>query len=485
MSLMGALAAGSLAAQEASGPAPEGPVPAELHEPEEQTARPTPGAPTVSLARAVELALEGNFGLLSAVDQLEAARLRETAARSQFYPRLTPTYRRGEADDHSLDVQASQALPWSGAALSASGAFNAVPGADPLLRRSSTLTLRFTQPLLRGFGPTATYFDLVNSRRGREGQERALDQARQQLAVEVVEAFYQVIRQRQLLEVSRGSLERSQQLLASSEARVRVGLASRLDVLRAQLEAAQAQEGMVAAQAALETGLERFRVLLGCPPTDPLEPEAVTLREGADAPLEPLEVLLGRAAEHRSELHESRDQIRDAERQLALARQTLLPRLDFNVELGRVGLGPSFSDSWRNGSQRVTVFLSTSYPLQRSAERSQKAVSELEAASRRRSHRQREYLVEAEVRAAVRALERLRKSIELQRQAVELARQQRRLATLRYQRGLESNFDVVDAERRQVLARSALVSLLADYQVGRAQLARATGTLDPAREFAP
>jgi outer membrane protein TolC len=98
--------------------------------------------------------------------------------------------------------------------------------------------------------------------------------------------------------------------------------------------------------------------------------------------------------------------------------------------------------------------------------------------------RLREYEIEAEVRAALRDLERIRKSVELQRKAVDLAEQQQRLATLRYQRGLASNFDVVDAEGSLVTARTALVSLLTEYQVARMELLRATGTLDVEREFA-
>jgi outer membrane protein TolC len=62
---------------------------------------------------------------------------------------------------------------------------------------------------------------------------------------------------------------------------------------------------------------------------------------------------------------------------------------------------------------------------------------------------------------------------------VDIAEQQHRLATLRYQRGLASNFDVVEAEGSLVLARSALVNLLAAGRVARLELQRVTGTLDP------
>ena len=87
------------------------------------------------------------------------------------------------------------------------------------------------------------------------------------------------------------------------------------------------------------------------------------------------------------------------------------------------------------------------------------------------------------MRSAVREIVRIRKSVQLQKQAVEVAAQQRRLATLRYERGLASNFDVVDAEGSLVLARSALVGLLASYKVALVELKRVTGTLDVATEF--
>ncbi|HET8647543.1 MAG TPA: TolC family protein, partial [Vicinamibacteria bacterium] len=112
-----------------------------------------------------------------------------------------------------------------------------------------------------------------------------------------------------------------------------------------------------------------------------------------------------------------------------------------------------------------------------------KALADLALTGTRRSLRQRELEVEAQVRSAVRELEQVRKSVELQQQAVDIAQQQLRLATLRYQRGLASNFDVVDAESSLVVARSALVSLLARYRVARFELLKATGELDVRTEF--
>jgi outer membrane protein TolC len=429
----------------------------------------------------VGIALKKNYGLLSSADGVESARINYSAARAQFHPQLVPSYSRASGES-SFALEASQRLPWTGGSLSASALMRSLPGADLAVTRSTGMQLVLRQPLLRGFGPNSAHYALRNSRRAQQSQERAFELGRQRLAVDVARSFYQIVQQRQLLAVSRQSLQRSESLLKASEARLAVGLVSKLDVFRAELQASQAQDAMVRSQAALETALEQFRVLMGLSPTEPLEPEAVDLREDLAGDAEPLEALLDRARSRRLELQEGRDQIDDAQRSASLARQNLLPQLDLNLGFTRGGLGTTFTNAFTS-DRRVDVFLSASYPVERSSERASRAVAEIEVAARTRGVRQQELEVEGEVRAALRELERIRKSVDLQRKGVQVAEQQRRLATLRYQRGLASNFDVVDAEGSLVLARSALVNLLTSYQTARIELMRVTGGLDIDTEF--
>jgi outer membrane protein TolC len=448
----------------------------------ERLVGPTPGVPTIALGQAVRLAIEQNFNLLNSGDSLAASRYQESATRAQFLPELTPVFQRqGERSLYGLDV--AQRLPWTGGTLTATGRYTSEPTADTPFPKTTDLRLLLTQPLLRGFGPNATYFDLRNATRARIGQERSLALARQRLAVEIAAAFYAVIAQRQLLEVARQSLERTEGLLESSKARLEVGLASKLDVYRAELQAAQARDSMVRSESGLETALERFRGLLALPPGDPIEPEAAALPDVASDSLEPTEVLVSRALQTRLELSEARDQVGDAERAQSLARQNLLPQLDVNVSVSQLGFGGSFDDAWTAGDRRVELFLSASYPLQQAAARASRAVAQLQVGARERGVQQLELQVEQEVRQARRDLEQIKKSVDLQRQAMDVAVQQRRLAVLRYQRGLGSNFDVVDAESSLVTARSALVQLLTTYAVARLDLKRTTGTLDVEADF--
>src|SRR5262249_9440995 len=156
--------------------------------------------------------------------------------------KLTPSYSRNGSDSQTTKLDLFQRMPWTGATLEVAGELQSTPVLDastslPIgVTRSSSLHLTLSQPLLRGFGPNATYFDLRNSRRARQDQERSFELSRQRLAIDIANAFYQVVKQRQLLGVARQSYERSRKLRDASENRMKVGLASKLDVLRADLQ---------------------------------------------------------------------------------------------------------------------------------------------------------------------------------------------------------------------------------------------------------
>ena len=266
----------------------------------ERVVGPTEGAPTMSLTAAVRLALERNFGLLDSVDAVNATRWLEKAALGQFFPTVTPVFQRS-GDRTVFGVDFAQTLPWTGGTVSATGRYLTEPTVDAPFPKTTDLRLLLSQPLLRGVGPNATFFQLTNARRAVQGQERSLALSKQRLAVEVAAAFYAVIAQRQLLDVAGQSLERTETLLKSSEARLQVGLASKLDVFRAELQAAQASDSMVRSRSALASALERFRELLALPPDDPVEPEAAPLPDARDD-FEPVEALVRRALDTRLEL---------------------------------------------------------------------------------------------------------------------------------------------------------------------------------------
>jgi len=439
----------------------------------------------LSLEEAVKLALVNNLNLLSTVDVVHGAQISENLAESRFNFKVTPSYARGVGQQSIVDqrfgLEVSKLLPFG---TTVTGSYRADATNNELGNfNNSNLSLGIAQPLLRGFGTKATEFELENSRRNLQGADRNLELARQRLAVDVVASYYNIVRQQGFVEVAEKSLDRNKELLRASEARLKVGLASKLDVFRAELQLSQAEEALISRREALELAVDGFKFNLGLGPHERISLEMV---EPEYQPVEiDVDALTRTALQKRIELREEKDRIGDARRSLAISKQNLLPVLDLNVRYEQRGIGDSLYNSFNFQDSALNVFLSTSYALDRSAENASFALSQIDIDARRRSLKLVEYNIANEVRAAARNVERVGKSILLQERNIDFAEKQLRLATLRYQRGLASNFDIIDAENSFLQARNNYVSLVADYHVSQMQLKRVTGTLDIEREFAP
>jgi outer membrane protein TolC len=446
---------------------------------------PSPAARVLTLEEAVKLALVENLNLQSSVDVVQGAMVGENLAESRFNFKVTPTYERGFGESSLLDqgvgVEVSKLLPFG---TTITGGLRSDWASSELANaNASAFSMRVTQPLLRGFGKKVTEYDLVNSRRNLQSSERNLELAKQRLAVDVVSSYYNIVRQAGLADVARKSLERNKELLRASEARLEVGLASKLDVFRAELQLSQAEDAAIYRKEALELALDSFKFNLGLAPTDDValemtEPEYQPVTVDIDA-------ATALALQNRVEVREESDRIHDAQRSLSVSKQNLLPQVDLNLRYDRRGVGDSFTSSFNFIDNVFNFYLSTSYPLDRSSENASYAMTQIDLGARRRQLKIVEYNIANEVRAAARNVERIGKSIVLQERNTDFAEKQLRLATLRYQRGLASNFDIIDAENNLIQARSNYVSLVSDYHVAQIELKRVTGTLDVDTEFAP
>jgi outer membrane protein TolC len=441
-------------------------------------------ARVLSVEEAVRLALANNISLQDTVDSVYGAQISQDLAESRFHVKLTPSFAGGfgsqVGEDRRYGFEASKLLPY-GATVTANASSDFARNELTSLT-ASNLSFTLTQPLLRGFGPKATQFDLENAKRTRESSQRNLEVTRQRLAVEVVASYYDIVRQEGLIDVAEKSVERSRELLRASEARLKVGLASQLDVFRAELLLSQAEESLINREEARELAMDTFKFNLG------LDPQEEVYLEMVEPDYQPVTLDLDAqtqlALNNRLEIREERDRINDSARSLSVSRQNLLPQLDLNVRYERLGWGNTFRDSFELNDDAFGVFLSTSYTLDQATERASVAQSQLDLSARRRSVQLMEYNVTREVRAACRNVERIGKSIVLQEKNIDFAEKQLRLASLRYQRGLANNFDIIDAENNLISARSSYVSLISDYNVALIELKRVTGALDLHETFA-
>jgi len=361
--------------------------------------------------------------------------------------------------------------------------------------RDTGYTLSVSQPLFRGFG-ASTAAERALTKRSIVTATRSASDARRQLIVNTAESYFAVLRQRRQLENANRVLDRARHLHVASDARARVGMATELDVLRADLLTARAESSAAMAQEQLESAGDALNVLLGRRLDEPLSIEETEL---SDEALDALELgpgsavsgsdgadvaarLAQSAMSSRLDVIEAWDRVQDARKSESIARWNLLPATAFTMTYTQRGLGtpPSedlfgpFLNGWRFG-------VTSSYSVDRSTERVAMATTNLAVRAAEQDARELEDRVRSEVRQALRAWQRGKATVDIQSKAVALAERQLRLSQLRYDRGVAGNFDVVDAENLLFQAETDLDAARVERALAGINLRKVAGLLDPSK----
>ncbi len=448
-------------------------------------------ADALDLRDAIAEALQHSPQLSPSDDAAEAAAIQRELARSQYRPTVTPSLNTASApsglSQQGLGLAVSQQLPTGGRVQASVSSMRYGSGETAL--HDASYTFGISQPILAAFGPGARA-EVKTAERAVDSATRRLADARQRLVVSAAQAYYAVVRQRRGVELGDRALERAVTLVEMSEARARVGLSTQLDVLRAKLLESQARAGLLRDRDGLEGASEDLNVLLGRRPDSPiavvgdLAADLRTLEQAtgrsADAPVAATGTLADDALRDRLDVRNARAQLADARWNVSVANWNLLPQMNLDVSYTGHGIGSSagafagFPNGWRVG-------VSTTYSLDRGQAAAAAALADIGIRQAEREVTDTEERAVADVRAAARSISRAAGAVELQQSALQLATEQRELATLRYERGLADNLEVIDAETTVFQAETALLGAEVDRILAFVSLERAAGTLNPDR----
>jgi len=236
-------------------------------------------------------------------------------------------------------------------------------------------------------------------------------------------------------------------------ARQRGGLASKLDVLRAQTEVATTQaeyEGTTRRRVDLENALA---VLLG------QTPEVFSLAMQAIAPVVPPPVPIGLP----SDLLERRPDVAEAERllmarnaEIGVAKAAYFPSIKL---IGGIGYESNDLQTLLNRDSMIWALGASLAQPVFDGGRISANVQRVEAAYKENLAAYQERLLVAfgEVESALAGLRILQLQAEAQARAVDSAEEATRLATVRYKSGLVEFLDVLDAQRTSLQAQRQLV----------------------------
>ncbi len=434
-------------------------------------------ADTLSLDDAIQLALTQNTQLQSTRESVTSANIALESAKSQFNIQIRPDIsgllQSGDNVEQRYGVQLGKKFAIGG---------DLGWQANTRIDQSSTdsyrteLTLSYTQPLLKGRGTLATTAEVTAAERRTRSQYRALLLAQQQLLINVATAYYGILRDQLLLEANQRAVERARLLLQAAEAKLKVGMASKMDVFRSELQVLTAESGLVDAEESLHNTRQRLNILLG---TD-LNAEFTLSTPMTCEPVEMLDqdALVQQAFDTRLEMQDVYENLQEAEQRLQIARQNQYPPLDLSVHYTVSGEGNGFQESLDLNDTSWGAGVNTSFDFNFTRQQGAYQQAQLAYNGAARAIEAKEQDILLEVLRAINSVRQAQARIALQEQSVIQAEKQLELAELRYKKGLSDNLDVIDAEEAVLKAKTGYYSAVVQHILAKLTLKHVTGALD-------
>jgi outer membrane protein TolC len=459
-----------------------------------------PATMQLSLAEAIQIALQANLRLQIAGLDRNIAEALVPAARAKFHPvpgfdaeagevRLIDALSgfiddddRGggtlENDSQSVSPFVRQELPTGGTLTLSSQLLRDSLSADPDDTSESAFfdgdtyfsgsTLVLVQPLLRGGSVYVARREILDAEYNLGVAEAQLRAEILQVTADVKQAYYNAILAKRLIEVSEAALARDRHLLEASEALFSAGRASRRDVLSAEIRISDDESSLAENRAAFDDAQLVLRDVLGTPIERPVEPS------DARIPFDPVPIetqkWVSAALENRPEILGVLNRLDQTALAVRVAENEVLPALDFFGSYGRAGFSESFRTTFDWDSQSWTTGLHFEIPFGNVAARERLRVAKFANERVERELRDLERRIQIEVRAESISLRSNFANLAAQTAKLEQSRDKYETANTRFRLGLADNFDVTDAQQDVIDAETAFLGSMVDYVNSQARL---------------
>lgn len=401
----------------------------------------------LTMQESVDVALRNNRALAAAQQENVKARGRIVEARSEALPELSfdiaathtgdkPEATFGRQDNYTMSANLSQAL-YKGGRIRAG------------LRAASLFT----------------DFSVEGVREAERG-----------ITATVRRTYLDVLLQEELTSVQGQTLELASRNLDDVRLSREAGKASKFDVIRAEVEVAQAKAALTEAESALRLGRKRFLNALSLDLDTPFE---LTDELSYSAVMIDEEVASKLALANRPDLARARLTVEMQKEAVTAARSSVLPQI-FMTGVWEGGTQSRFdfgsAGAWQEGWQ---VGLSASLSLFDGMQTRGKVIQDRAALEQfKLMSLDLEQNILLEVKEAILNVRNAQELANSRREEVRLAEESERLARDRYKAGKSTQLDILDAQLALSIARSGLANATYSHQLAVLELERVTGTVD-------
>ena len=410
----------------------------------------------LTLEESIRLALSQNPYHLAAEERLETARAKLREAAAGFLPSL---------NSEGLHTLAEKVFILEFPSF--------IPG-EPPQRISMDFTkdyqfyLNFSLPLFTGGRLTSGYKQAKYNLRS---TEEAVRQSKHITVFNAKKAFYGYLLTKDFVKVAEEAVDVAEKHLKNVKSLYGVGMASKFDLLRSEVQVANLKPQLIKARNNLKIAELSLKTLLGLDLSQPIEIKGYLTYE----PFEPdLEESVSKAMLKRPEISQLKYQKQMAGQGLKLARASNLPSFAVSATYNFWADQLNFrKDTWQSF---YTVNLVFTIPLFNGFATSAR-VAQSKAMIKELGFTQKGLIdiIKFEVRKAILRLQEAKESLLSQEKNVEQAQESLRIAELNFSEGLATTLDISSAQAALSQAKTNYSQALYDYVMSLAELDKAMG----------
>ena len=305
----------------------------------------------------------------------------------------------------------------------------------------------------------------------------AEEQAYNEMKETATTGYFNMLNATNMKALRQESVDRLQAHLDNVIAQYNVGIVARADVLRSEVELANAQQNYITASNQYDVAEATLNNIIGTP-------LGTTLLLKDRLQYEPYEndmaYCLAYSEQHRPELKQAEYAIDSAEAALVVARSGHMPKVYANASNNWGGNGSDWpGDDDENWSVGVTASMNV---FDSGVTWSRIHAAQENLAKAKESQRQIKDNVELEVRTDYLNLREAEKRITTTQVAVASAEEDYHIAVVRYQAGVGTNIDVMDAQEALTQAKTNYYQALYNYNTSKAALNTSMGVGVPVPE---
>ena len=442
------------------------------------------GGRTLTLPAALEMAERHNRSYQLQRETLYLQALSLTGTRHKFVWNPSSTVDLGIArqtdgglrGDSDADVSV-QKLFQTGASVTATLANDLVLYFDGK-PKVPDLTLKLTQPLLRGAGAEIAAEVLTQAERDVVYAVRDYSHYQKTFAIETVGEYFRVLQDKDAVRNSYNNYLNLQKARDRAEAMAEAERLARYQVDQARQSELSARVKYLKAVESYRQALDGFKQRLSLPLGEALRLEDRALTDLVAQGLTPLELderhgyLM--AVTNRLDVLNEVDRFEDAQRKVRVAASDLKPGLDVVVD---ASLKKQFYSSFSPEEFASTSGLKLKLPLNQLTERNAYRTSLINFEKQMRKLATELDSLRENIREGIRALEQERENYFIQKAALDLARQQVEVMPLLLQNDDADIRDQLEAQADLVEAQNDVTSAIVDYHVARWNLLKNLGAL--------